>query len=235
MAEGEGRYLKMVATVKHSSAYSLEAWCEDGPSKPESVAGRQHVGGTDDPLGSGCFNRGTFDAVIPTRDLVEYYWPPWRAVIEGADVHSIMCSHNSVNGFTSCDNGPFNNGVLRDKFGFNGYMVSDCGAFGDILARTGDGEPSVLPGRRATNLSPAAAFGLRGGVDLECPDSESQIFKKHLPAALAEGLVTMEEIDTSLERILAPAFALGLFEPEETPWASLHPSTHMDTPASRNV
>ena len=117
MAAGESRYLKIVATAKHSSVYSLEDWCVGGPVKPGAAAEQTaaqkaaQVGSSDDPPGSGCFNRGTFDAVVPTRDLVEYYWPVWKMVVEGAAIPGIMCSHNAVNGVTSCDNGPFNNGV----------------------------------------------------------------------------------------------------------------------------
>eukprot|EP01051_Picozoa_sp_SAG22_P007745 SAG22_NODE_555_length_9124_cov_114.706593_8_plen_496_part_00 len=190
----KGRYRKIIATGKHSAAYSLEEWCRSGPVKPGlSLPGgaAPAAGLRDDPLGSGCFNRGTFNAVIPPRDLVQYYWPPFKQLVQEGRVGGLMCSHNAVNGYTSCDNGPFNNGILRGKFGFDGYIVTDCGALGDIISRTNDGEPSVIPGRAVTNFSQAAAAGLKGGIDLECPDSETQIFKRHLPSALRAGLVTM--------------------------------------------
>ena len=62
--------------MKHAAAYDLENW--------------------------GGFDRDSFNAIVSDQDLVQYYWPAWRAAIEGADAASVMCSYNAVNGVPSC-------------------------------------------------------------------------------------------------------------------------------------
>jgi len=94
------RYLKIVSTCKHYAAYSLELW--DG------------------------VDRFHFDAIVNDRDLVETYLPVWEACVREAGVRSVMCSYNAVNGIPSCANDFLLNDILREEFGFQGYVVSDC-------------------------------------------------------------------------------------------------------------
>ena len=84
------------AANDHEEEEKVSASEHSGVSSASGSGGGVRVG--DDPLGSGCFNRGTFNAEIPTRDLVEYYWPVWQTIIKDAAIPSIMCSHNAVNG-----------------------------------------------------------------------------------------------------------------------------------------
>ena len=98
----DSKYLKVVSTCKHFSAYDLENW-----------------NGT---------NRQYFDARVSDQDLVDYYWVPFRSCVERAHVQSIMCSYNAVNGVPSCANSLFMNDIARGEWGFDGFFVSDCGA-----------------------------------------------------------------------------------------------------------
>ena len=88
--------------------------------------------------------RHQFDAVISKQDLVGFYWPAFETCIKDAQVQAVMCSYNSVtiegdpkpgdhpNGVPSCANGALNDGVLREQWGFDGLMVSDCTAISDF-------------------------------------------------------------------------------------------------------
>jgi beta-glucosidase-like glycosyl hydrolase len=88
----------------------------------------------------GGLNRASFNALISERDQVEYYYPAWRAAVQGGRTGSVMCSYNAVNGVPSCANSEFLNGVLRDQYGFDGMVVSDCGAIDHIHSQFKPGE-----------------------------------------------------------------------------------------------
>mgnify|MGYP000343610470 CR=1 FL=1 len=76
--------------------------------------------------------RGAFDAAVSEHDLVEYYWPPFRAAAQRANVAAVMCSYNAVNGVPSCANSFLMNTVARGQWGFDGAITSDCAAVSDI-------------------------------------------------------------------------------------------------------
>ncbi|HUE83926.1 MAG TPA: glycoside hydrolase family 3 N-terminal domain-containing protein, partial [Pyrinomonadaceae bacterium] len=99
------RYLKVVATPKHYAVHS-------GP-EPE---------------------RHSFDAISSQRDLEETYLPAFRATILEGGAESVMCAYNRTNGEPCCTSKPLND-ILRKQWGFNGYIVSDCGAIDDIYLR----------------------------------------------------------------------------------------------------
>jgi hypothetical protein len=120
----------------------------------------------------GGLNRASFNALISERDQVEYYYPAWRAAVQGGRTGSVMCScecaalscfihvcsstthvcihprraDNAVNGVPSCANSEFLNGVLRDQYGFDGLVVSDCGAIDHIHSQFKPGDPSTTGG-----------------------------------------------------------------------------------------
>jgi beta-glucosidase len=95
----DSRYLKAGACAKHFAVHS----------GPESL-------------------RHTFDAVPQRKDLWQTYLPAFRACVREAGVSSVMCAYNRIEGIHACQNGNFLNGILRDIWGFDGYVVSDCGA-----------------------------------------------------------------------------------------------------------
>ena len=165
------RYLKTVATPKHYAVHS-------GPEP----------------------DRHTFDAVVDERDLRETYLPAFRATILEADAQSVMCAYNSFRGRPCCGSEELLQKILREEWGFSGYVVSDCGAVQDIYR-----------GHKTAGTGPeAAAMALRSGTDLNCGETYQCLVK-----AAEKGLVSEEEIDISVKRLFRARFMLGMFDPPE--------------------
>lgn len=165
------KYFKSIATSKHFAVHS-------GPEKL----------------------RHSFDVDVSERDLYETYLPAFKKTIKDARVYSVMGAYNRFRG-ESCSGHDFLlNKLLRDTWGFNGYVVSDCGAIRDI--HTGH--------KIAESKAEAAAIGIKGGCDLNCGS-----YYKNLNQAVKEGLVSEAVIDTALKRVLLARFKLGMFDPEE--------------------
>lgn len=149
--------------------------------------------------------RHGFDARVSLRDMHETYLPAFKALVE-AGVESVMGAYNRTNGEPCCAHSYLIGEVLRRAWGFKGHFVSDCGAIEDIY--TGHG---VAP-----DVASAAALALTRGCDLECGGTY-----RHLGEALECGLVTEEDIDQALGRVLTTRFKLGMFDPpEQVPYAS---------------
>jgi beta-glucosidase len=163
------KYLKVVATAKHFAVHS----------GPES-------------------ERHTFDARISEADLNETYLPQFRAAIEEGRAGSVMCAYNSLDGQPACANPHLLGDILRKHWGFDGYVVSDCGAIGDIF-KTHKFVPTAAE---------ASALAVKAGTDLACGTE----YKALLPA-VKQGLIQESEIDTALRRLFTARFQLGLFDP----------------------
>ncbi len=172
------KYLKVVATPKHYAVHS-------GP-EPE---------------------RHRFDAVIDERDLRETYLPAFRAAIMEGHATSIMCAYNRTNGEPCCGNTHLLLDVLRGEWGFNGYVVSDCGAIDDIYQRH----------HFLKTAEEASALAVKRGTDIECGDSY-----RALIAAVKQGQISEAEIDVAVKRLFTARFRLGMFDPPEmVPYASI--------------
>ena len=165
------RYLKTIATVKHYAVHS-------GP-EPE---------------------RHSFNALADERDLRETYLPQFRAGVVEARVQSVMCAYNRYQGDPCCGSAKLLSAILRDEWGFDGYVVSDCGAITDIYA-----------GHGIVQTSPeAAALAVKAGCDL-CCGSEYASLKE----AVQKGLILEREIDVAVRRLMTARFRLGQFDPPE--------------------
>jgi beta-glucosidase len=183
-------YLKTVATVKHFAVHS-------GP-EPE---------------------RHTFDAVVGERDLRETYLPHFETGIREAGAYSLMCAYNRVYGDPACSSERLLQDILRDEWGFDGYVVSDCGAIRDIHAN------------HAVVATPeeAAASAVRAGTDLNC----GRVYDPALAEAVEQGLISEAEIDTAVKRLFTARFRLGMFDPpEQVPYARI-PYDVLDQPSHR--
>jgi beta-glucosidase len=185
------RYLKVVSTPKHYAVHS-------GP-EPE---------------------RHAFDARVSEYDLVHTYLPAFRtAVIEGR-ADSIMCVYNAVNGTPGCASADLLQRRLRDGWGFQGYVVSDCGAVNDIH-RNHEFTPT---------LGEAAVAAVKAGTDLTCGTEY-----KTLVDEVKAGRISEAEIDRSLERLFVARVRLGMFDPPaEVPWSRI-PISENDSSAHREV
>src|ERR1019366_7904035 len=164
-------YLKTVATAKHFAVHS-------GP----------------EPL------RHTFDAVVDEQELQESYLPHFEMAIKEGGAYSVMCAYNRVDGKAACASPKLLQETLRKEWGFQGYVVSDCGALGDVYKNL-KVEPDAPHGVAAT---------LKTGTDLNCGTEYT-----HLLEASKQGLVSQADIDTALRRLLMALFKLGLFDPPE--------------------
>ena len=150
--------------------------------------------------------RHTFDPRPTPHDLADTYTPAFRASIVEGKAESVMCAYNAVDGVPACANEKLFD-FLRNQWGFRGYVVSDCGAIGDIYR--GHGYVLTLP--------EAAALSVRAGTDLSC----GREFEA-LSYAVGDRMVTPQEIDRSVRRLFEARFRLGMFDPaERVPWSRL--------------
>jgi len=172
------RYLKTVATSKHFIVHS-------GPE----------------------LSRHEFDAVVNERDFRDTYLPAFKKTVEKGHVYSVMCAYNRYLGEPCCGSAPLQEELLRGELGFQGYIVSDCGAIYDF--HTGHNVVS--------NKEEAAALGVLAGTDLNCGDQYDGLVD-----AVKRGMISEEEIDVVVERLMLARMKLGMFDPDEmVPWSSI--------------
>ncbi len=165
------RYLKVVATPKHYAVHS-------GP----------------EPL------RHTFDAKSSEYDKLNTYLPAFRATVMEAKAESIMCVYNRVEGAPGCASTDLLQKRLRDQWGFKGYVVSDCGAIGDIFRNH----------KYSTTQGAASVAAVKAGTDLTCGEEY-----KTLVDEVKAGNIKESELDRALVRLFAARFKLGMFDPPE--------------------
>ena len=160
--------------------------------------------------------RHRFDARIAARDLYETYLPAFEACVREGGAYSVMGAYNSVDGVPCTASPLLLEKNLRGRWHFPGYVVSDCGAISDI----------VQGHRHAADLASAAALAVRAGCDLSCGDEYAA-----LAEAVTRGLITENDIDASVARLLEARIRLGMFDPAgAVPFARILPSMN-DTPA----
>lgn len=166
--QGNGQYLKVAACSKHFAVHS----------GPEAI-------------------RHEFDARVNAKDLYETYLPAFKATIQDGEVESVMGAYNRVNGEPACGSKTLLKEILRDKWGFQGHVVSDCWAIRDFHEN-----------HKVTETAPeSAALALKNGCDLNCGNTYL-----HLLEALKEGLLNEEQITTACIRLFTTRFLLGLFD-----------------------
>jgi beta-glucosidase len=191
MQGGDPVYLKTVATPKHYAVHS-------GP-EPE---------------------RHAFDARVSEQDLVDTYLPAFRTAVVEGKAESVMCAYNAVNGSPACASADLLQRRLRDDWGFQGYVVSDCGAVTDIHR---DHKHTATPGG-------AAVAAVKAGTDLTC-GTEYRALVDEVKA----GRIPVAEIDRAVERLFVARFRLGMFDPQERVPYSKIPISQNDSSAHREV
>lgn len=164
----DAKYFKTIATAKHYAVHS----------------GSEH-------------NRHIFDAVVSRADMFDTYLPAFESLVKEGKVYSIMGAYNSVNGAPACANNFLLDTVLRQKWGFAGYVVSDCGAIGDIFNHH----------HYAKSQPEASAFAVKAGCDLTCGGEYMSMEK-----AVANGTITEKELDKSATRLMLALFKLGIYD-----------------------
>jgi len=164
-------YFKTIATPKHYAVHS-------GP----------------EPL------RHKFNAETSTRDFYETYLPAFEMCIKEGKAFSVMGAYSAFLGIPCCASNFMLDSILRKNWGFQGYVVSDCGAIADIY--TGH--------NYVKTEAEAAAVAVKAGTDITCGAEYSSLKK-----AVEDGLITEKEIDIAVSRLMLARFKLGMFDPQE--------------------
>ncbi len=185
------KYFKAIATAKHFAVHS-------GP----------------EPL------RHSFDATVSKEDLYETYLPAFEALVKEGKVYSLMGAYNRLYGKPCCASDFLLGDVLRKKWGFEGYVVSDCGAIDDIYTYH-----KVMPSAKE-----ASAKAVLAGCDLTCGIEYGALEK-----AVADRLISIKDIDKSVKRLFLAQFKLGMFDPESMVAYARIPYSENNTPAHNKL
>ncbi len=183
--QGDGEYMKTAACAKHFAVHS----------GPEAL-------------------RHEFNATCSVKDLNETYLPAFEACVKEAKVESVMGAYNRTNGEPCCGHSYLQD-IIRDKWGFEGHIVSDCWAIRDFHERH----------KVTKNNEESAALALNKGCDLNCGCTYL-----HLMKAYNKGLVTEETIRRAAVRLFTTRFILGMFD--ETEFDGL---TYLDVETKENI
>ena len=156
------------------------------------------------------WNRHSYDAKnISQRDLWETYLPAFRELIVNAKVKEVMCAYNRFEGEPCCASDELLIRILRQEWGFDDVVVSDCGAIRDFFTQ---GKHATHPG-----AAEASADAVLSGTDLNCGSSYEA-----LSEAIERELITEAQIDESVYRLLRARFQLGMFDPDSlVSWAQI--------------
>ena len=176
------QYLKVGATVKHFVANNIEE------------------------------NRSGISSQVSERDLREYYFVPYEMAVKKANVQSVMGAYNALNGVPCSANKWLLTDVLRGDWGFDGYVVSDCGAL------SYDFEHHHF----VSSYEESARASITAGMDLECGD---YVYGTPLKNAYNSGTVPMAAIDSAVYRVMRLRLRLGLLD-------RVNNSPYNDIPAS---
>ncbi|RUT71201.1 glycosyl hydrolase [Flavobacterium cupreum] len=131
------------------------------------------------------------------RMLFETYLPPFKAALD-AGAATFMNSFNDVNGIPATGNAHLQRDILKGKWNFQGFVVSDWGSIGEMVAHG-----------YSKDLKAAALSAITAGSDM---DMESNAYRYNLAELVKEGKVSVDLIDDAVKRILRKKFELGLFE-----------------------
>ncbi|XP_068636542.1 probable beta-D-xylosidase 7 [Aristolochia californica] len=164
-------HLKASACCKHFTAYDLDNW--------KNVS------------------RFTFDAKVSLQDLADTYQPPFKSCVEEGRASGIMCSYNKVNGVPTCADFNLLSRTARQKWHFNGYIVSDCDAV------------AVMYSHHHYSKTPEDAVGsaLGAGMDIDC----ATFLLKYTKSALQRKKLSESDIDRALRNLFSVRMRLGLF------------------------
>lgn len=149
------------------------------------------------------WNRHIFDAKdIAPRDLYETYLPAFQALVQKGDVQQVMCAYNRFEGDPCCGSNTLLQQILRNDWGYKGVVVSDCWAVSDFFEK----------GHHYTDPDPkkATARAVRTGTDLECGNSYPNLI-----AAVREGILSEDELDVSIIRLMKARYELGEMDGED--------------------
>ena len=170
----------------------------DDPKYYKSIATSKHFAVHNGPESS----RHSFNAKVSEHDLRNTYLPAFEKTVKQSKVASIMCAYNRLDDEPCCGNSPLLNDILREEWGFEGYVVSDCWALVDFYNK-GDHEVVKTP-------EEAAAMAFTNGTDVNCGS-----VSPYLAKAVEQKLITEKQIDVAVKRLLLARFKMGQFDPDQ--------------------
>ena len=197
MQGDDPKYYRVISTPKHYAVHS----------GPEST-------------------RHKADVAVSKHDELDTYLPAFRAAVTEGKAGSVMCAYNSINGQPACVNEFLLQNQLRNKWKFQGYVVSDC-----------DAVVNVFRDHHFTKTQPeASALAIQRGMDNECIDfakvKDDHDYRAYYDA-YKQGLLKESEIDTALDRLFTARMKLGMFDPPEmVPYTKIDPK-ELDSPEHR--
>src|SRR5450432_983338 len=191
-------YIKVVATPKHFAVHS----------GPEST-------------------RHTVDVTASRHDMEDTYLPAFRATVTESHAQSVMCAYNSLNGQPACANSVLLEEHLRRDWGFQGYVVSDCGAVADVF--------------KGHHYAPDPEHGVatvfKAGMDVICGDYRNAMSTEPnaIVGAVHHGILAEADVDKAVSRLFTARFKLGMFDPPSmVSYSSITPAEN-DTEAHRQL
>jgi len=168
LQEGDGKHLKTAACAKHFAVHS----------GPEAL-------------------RHEFNAIASKKDMFETYLPAFEALVREAKVEAVMGAYNRTNGEPCCGSKTLLIDILREKWGFDGHVVSDCWAIRDFHTRH----------KVTDTIEESVALALKNGCDINCGNSFVFLLR-----AYDQGLITEEDIDKAAYHLFRTRFRLGMFD-----------------------
>ncbi len=151
--------------------------------------------------------RHSFNAIATKKDLYETYLPAFEACVKEGQVEAVMGAYNRTNGEPCCGSYTLLKHILRDDWGFEGHVVSDCWAICDFHKH-----------HQITDTPQAsAALAVKAGSDLNCGNTYATLL-----SAVEQGLIDEVTIDQAVKRLFRTRFKLGQFDPDElVPYTSI--------------
>uniref|UniRef100_K3X5N1 Fibronectin type III-like domain-containing protein n=1 Tax=Globisporangium ultimum (strain ATCC 200006 / CBS 805.95 / DAOM BR144) TaxID=431595 RepID=K3X5N1_GLOUD len=183
-------FLKVSATCKHFSSYSQEV------------------------------PRHRNDAIVTKQDQLDTYFPAFKDCVKRGHVSSLMCSYNAVNGIPACADKALMTDLVRKQWGFDGYIVSDCGAVADV----------IYEHHYTQSPEQTCATTMNAGMDINCGD----FLSTHAKDAVKSGLLRKSVIHNALRHLFKVQMRLGMFEKNGQPFANITPKM-IDTAAHRQL
>lgn len=175
--QGDGETMKVAACAKHFAVHS----------GPEAI-------------------RHEFDAVVSQKDLYETYLPAFEAAVKEGGVEAVMGGYNRTNGEPCCGSKTLLKKILREDWGFEGHVVSDCWAILDFHEHHHVTE----------SVEESAAMAVNNGCDLNCGSAFL-----HLQEAYEKGLVSEEAITEAVERLMEVRIRLGMMKDYPSPYEDI--------------
>jgi beta-glucosidase len=169
------------------------------------------------------------DVDVSRHDQLDTYEPAFRAAVVEGKAGSVMCAYNAINGQPACASQYLLQDLLRGSWGFQGYVVSDCGAVRDIFSGH----------HYRPTQAQSSAISLERGMDNECVDFTSVVKDDHdykpYIEAVQQGYLSQTAMDTALVRLFAARIKLGMFDPpNNNPYAKID-EKELNSPEHRTL